>query len=92
MPKKTPTIKPCKGFEVVCPDGLVRYWPYHSMGDAGQHARSASDLAWFRIHGCRPAPKASALERSLPPCPGGKHRVRATTILDGDATKSPRRS
>jgi hypothetical protein len=37
-------VKPplCQGFEVVCPDGLVRGYPFHSLGDAESEAKHAS--------------------------------------------------
>ena len=68
----------CAGWEVVCPDDRVRALPYHSYGDAESHARLGSDPARFARRGsCRLAPKPSRLELEQPPCPGGKHVVRA---------------
>jgi hypothetical protein len=70
----------CAGWEVVCPDGRVRHFPYHNLGDAKSHARHASDADWFAKRGCRLAPKPSRLERSQPACCGGRHTVRALVI------------
>jgi hypothetical protein len=61
-------------FEVVCPDDLVRHYPYHNLGDAESHAEIASRPEAKR--GCRLALKTSRLEQSMPPCPGGHHTVR----------------
>ncbi len=71
----------CAGWEVICPDGLSRHYPYHNYGDAESHTRRASDPGWFARRGCRLAPKASARELSMPPCPGGRHLVVALPIV-----------
>lgn len=68
------------GWEIVCPDGRVRHFPYHNLGDAKSHARFASDPVHFAKRGCRLAPKPSRLELGQPPCCGGKHAVRAMAI------------
>lgn len=70
----------CSGWEVVCPDGLVRHNRYHNLGDAESHARFASDPAWFAKRGCRLAPKPGRVERSLPLCCGGKHEARLVVL------------
>lgn len=52
----------CSGWQVVCPDGLKRHFPYHNLGDAESHARFASDPKWVAKRGsCRLAPKPSKL-------------------------------
>lgn len=66
----------CSGWEVVCPDGVKRHYPYHNLGDAKSHARLASDPTRFANRGCRLAPKPSKLELALPKCPGGRHEVK----------------
>jgi len=66
----------CSGWEVVCPDGVKRHYPYHNLGDARAHAKRASDPKWFAMRGCRLAPKPSKLELSLPKCPGGRHEAK----------------
>lgn len=65
----------CAGYEVVCPDGLIRHYPYHNRGDAEAHARKASDPKWFAKRGCRLAPNPAKLELSMPPCSGGHHEI-----------------
>ena len=68
-------------WEVVCPDGRVRAFPYNNLGDAESHARLASDLLRFVRRGnCRLAPNPSSLDQGVPPCGGGKHIVRP--VLD----------
>jgi hypothetical protein len=75
-------MKRATGWIVVCPDGIRRHNPYHSLGDAEAHARRASDPEWFGKHGCRLAPKPGRLEREAPPCPGGKHEVKLLRATD----------
>lgn len=60
----------CLGWEIVCPDGRVRSYPFHNEDDA-------TGMALYKEqHRCRCWPEASRLELSLPPCPEGRHRVR----------------
>lgn len=70
----------CVGWEVICPDGIRRHYPYHNEDDAKDHADLASDASWFAKRGCRLAPKPSPLELSKPPCPGGHHEARAMML------------
>lgn len=35
-------MKACVGFEIVCPDGHVRFYPFHHFDDAECEARHAS--------------------------------------------------
>ena len=58
------------GFELVCPDGLVRHFPYVNQLDAESDARFAQH------RGCRFYDTPSRLEREAGPCPGGEHAVR----------------
>jgi hypothetical protein len=70
-----------EGWEVVCPDGEMRHYPYHNLGDAESHARFASDPKWFAKRRCRLAPKPSSKEVSMSPCPGGRHVVVAIPVV-----------
>lgn len=66
----------CAGYEVVCPDGRVRTYPYHNQGDAESHVKIVNDPAWFAERACRLAPNPSKYELSKGPCPGGQHVAR----------------
>jgi len=57
------------GHEIVCPDGLVRLYPYHNEGDA------KCDAEILTQRGCAKDPIGQQ-----PPCPGGLHTVRAATM------------
>lgn len=82
--ERGPRNNPAHGYEIVCPDGRVRHYPYHNKGDALSTARTVSDPAWHGERGaCRIAPNPSPLEESQPPCPGGKHTVRPVTFTCG---------
>lgn len=65
-----PTRHTCAGWEVVCPDGRVRHYPFHNFGDAESMARLAKERR------CRLYPEPSPIELSQPPCPEGEHVVR----------------
>lgn len=71
----------CSGWEIVCPDGRVRHYPYHNHGDAQSHAEFASDPKWFAKRGCRLGPESDELELSQPPCPGGDHVARPIMLV-----------
>lgn len=64
----------CVGYEIVCPDGRVRRYPYHNQGDAESDARRMNQKGCWRLGGAfkRPSP----LELTAPKCRGGTHRVR----------------
>ncbi len=64
----------CHGYEIVCPDGNVRRYPYHNQGDAESDARYVTRKGCARMGGV--FKKASPLEEALPPCTGGEHVVR----------------
>lgn len=64
----------CAGWEIVCPDGRVRHYPFHNHGDAACDAESYSD------EGCGVGYPLSPLERAQPSCPGGNHDVRAIVL------------
>jgi len=65
----------CIGWEVACPDGRVRHYPFHNEDDAEGAAERATE------RGCRPAPVPCALVLSQPACPNGKHVVRLVAQL-----------
>jgi hypothetical protein len=69
------------GWEVICPDGRVRHWPYVGRADA------ETDGHVFSAGACRSHRRAVALEASQPPCPGGAHTVRPTSLLARAAAK-----
>lgn len=69
------------GWEVTCPDGRIRHWPYVSRADA------EADGCVFSAGACRSHRKAAALETSQPPCPGGLHTVRPNSFLARAASK-----
>lgn len=75
LPEKTPEPL-CTGYEVVCPDGRVRDYPYHNLGDAESTARLATKRQ------CRLYPEPSPLELSQPPCPEGEHVVRVVVFQE----------
>jgi len=60
-------------FEIVCPDGLVRHFPYQHEGDA------TSDAAVAETKRCQFYPKPNRLEEAFGACPGGRHLVRRRT-------------
>lgn len=62
---------PVAGYEVVCPDGRVRHYPYHNKGDADCDCGLMNEQ-----QKCSFYPKPGRLERSQPPCPLGEHFVR----------------
>lgn len=57
-------------FEIVCPDGRVRHFPYMHEGDAEADAKHATEK------NCRFYDKKSSLEEQHGDCPGGVHSVR----------------
>jgi hypothetical protein len=73
-------MTPIEGFEVVCPDGRVRHYPYHNEDDA------ICDAEVFAEQKCSIYPEPSPLEKRHPPCPEGKHTVRAIEFQDPTRT------
>lgn len=65
------------GWEIVCPDGRVRYPPYHNEGDA------RCDAAECTEGGCRRA-VLGRLARAQSPCPEGQHDVRRVSFDDAN--------
>lgn len=68
----------CAAWEVVCPDGRVRDYPYHNLGDAESTARLATERQ------CRLWPEPSPIELEQPPCPEGEHKVRPIMLHHAD--------
>jgi len=64
------------GTEIVCPDGIVRNFPYRNHGDAECDARV------IERRGCNPEPVPGPDGRIPPPCPGGRHMVRPTVFRE----------
>ena len=58
------------GWEIVCPDGRVRSYPYHNFGDAEFDAQLRTEER------CQLWPEPSPIALSQPPCPEGEHTVR----------------
>lgn len=67
------------GYEIVCPDGRVRRYPYHNQGDALSDAKHVTHRGCLRMGGVFETP--SELETSLPDCPGGEHTVRGPVSI-----------
>lgn len=57
-------------FEIVCPDGFSRHFPYANEEDAESDARVAEQSS------CQFFPHPNRLELAFGPCPSGKHTVR----------------
>lgn len=68
----------CAGWEVVCPDGRVRSYPYHNYDDAESMARLATRRQ------CRLWPEPSPIELEQPACPEGVHTVRPIVFVHVD--------
>lgn len=65
----------CRGWEIVCPDGQVRQFPYHNEGDAKSDARVCSK------RGCELPP----LFEHLTKCPQGTHTIRQIPFNHDDS-------
>ena len=63
------------GWEVICPDGRVRHYPYLSR----EHAEAEAGRLDHACGNTRARP--TALETSQPPCPGGRHVARPAELL-----------
>lgn len=57
-------------WEIVCPDGNVRHWPYSNQGDA------AFDAGVYSSHRCQLEPEPNPLQAAHGPCPEGEHGIR----------------
>lgn len=61
-------------FEIRCPDGCVRHFPYHNGGDVTHDAHLVNTEGCWCLAGRYGAP--NDLEKKLPRCEGGVHVVR----------------
>lgn len=81
----------CSGFEIVCPDGNVRHYPFHHEDDAKAMANAATRNKKAQDHdkrpGCSPWSEPSDLELRHPPCAGGHHTVRPTGFIHSNKEK-----
>lgn len=68
-----------RGYEIVCPDGSMRHYPYHHLGDATCDAD-----VWSEGDGRCVCDDEFTV--SLGSCPGGAHTVRPASfdVPDGD--------
>lgn len=62
-------------WQIVCPDGNVRHYPYAYEAPARVDAKACS-------RSCRMEPKLNKLEAANPPCANGKHTVREIPAVD----------
>jgi hypothetical protein len=69
-------------WELVCPDGGVRHFPYSSKDDAEYDATLCTE------EGCQIFPESQWLEAARPPCVGGPHRVIRAKASHRDASTS----
>lgn len=69
----------CAGYEIVCPDGRVRHYPYHNEGDAESDART-----YTRKQHCRVEPD-DPRGWGDPPCPQGEHTTRPIAMMHPQA-------
>ena len=68
------------GWEIVCPDGKIRHYPYTNFDDAEFDAKLAAKGR------CRFYLEPNELEVTHGPCPGGPHGVRPAPLpTAGDA-------
>lgn len=68
-PAVSPARRPTVAWELVCPDGGVRHFPYSNKDDAEYDATLCTE------EGCQIFPESQSLEPTRPACVGGEHRV-----------------
>ena len=68
-PQIVPSRSTTTAWEVVCPDGGVRHFPYADKNDAEYDATLCAE------EGCQIFPESQWLEPRRPPCSGGRHRI-----------------
>lgn len=68
-PASGPSRRTAVAWEIVCPDGGVRHFPYSSKDDAEYDASLCIE------EGCQIFPESYALGGMRPPCAGGSHRI-----------------
>ena len=64
-----PSCRTTTDWELVCPDGGVRHFPYANKLDAEYDATLCSE------EGCQIFPESFSLEAKRPACVGGPHQV-----------------
>lgn len=80
-PANKPSPRTTVSWELVCPDGGVRHFPYSSKDDAEYDATLCSEES------CQIFPESQLLEAKRPPCVGGPHRiVRANAKRDANTS------
>ncbi len=65
----------CRGWEVLCPDGRIRQYPFANEDDAEGEAELCS-RPLREGERCDQWATPGELVTSQPPCPGGKHTIR----------------
>ncbi len=66
-------MNPCTGYEIVCPDGIVRHARFQTIEAAASDARFYGEQ---RNCGVYVLP-----DRYGPPCPQGEHTARPVTFV-----------
>lgn len=66
-------------WEIVCPDGGVRHFPYSSKDDAKY------DATLCTAEGCQIFPESQWLQGAQPPCSGGPHRIVRSPMIQRDS-------
>jgi len=79
-----PSCRTTTDWELVCPDGGVRHFPYANKLDAEYDATLCAD------EGCQIFPESFSLEAARPPCVGGPHRVVPAGEIHRDSKASKR--
>jgi hypothetical protein len=69
-------------WELVCPDGGVRHFPYANKDDADYDATLCAE------EGCQIFPESYCLEALRPRCVGGPHRVVSARKIHRDSKAS----
>jgi len=68
------------GYEIVCPDGHVRRYPYTNDATAVSDARHVTENGCWRMGSTFAEP--NEIETRLPSCPGGEHTVRGPVPVE----------
>lgn len=78
-PPSAPSRRNASGWEIVCPDGGLRHFPYATRDDAEFDATLCAE------EGCQIFPESTWLEPRRPTCMGGPHRIVVTKGVQRDA-------
>lgn len=81
-PPSGPSRRTAVAWEIVCPDGGVRHFPYASKDDAEYDATLCSE------EGCQIFPESYWLESARPACAGGVHRIVRAKAIRRDSNAS----